>query len=140
MFALAQLAEYRTEIRKRVCSRCVERPPAGPPCAPLGKRCGLELHLPMFLDAIHEVDSPLIEPYLEAIRQRVCSQCSMLGSDGCPCPMDYLLVLTVDAVEAVDARRARALMRVRAPSRCGGCALPSATAQSEYTDAGCWQI
>jgi hypothetical protein len=94
----------------------------------------------MFLDAIHEVDSPLIEPYLEAIRQRVCSQCSMLGSDGCPCPMDYLLVLTVDAVEAVDARRARALMRVRAPSRCGGCALPSATAQSEYTDAGCWQI
>jgi hypothetical protein len=140
MFALDQLAEYRVEILKRVCSRCVERPPGGPPCAPLGKRCGLELHLPEFLDAIHAVDSPLIEPYLETIRKRVCSECSFRGSECCPCPMDYLLVLTVDAVEAVDARRAGALMKAGAPSKCATRILPSMTYTSESKEPGYWQI
>jgi hypothetical protein len=64
---------------------------------------------------------------------------SVLVSGLC-CPMDYLLVLTVDAVEAVDARRARALMKVRSPSRCAGCALPLATGKSEFKEPGDWQI
>jgi hypothetical protein len=108
MYTESELKEYVAEIHVKVCSRCVERPPGGPPCAPLGKLCGLELHLPRFLDAIHEVNSPLIAPYLATVRQRVCSGCSHLGCDCCPCPMDYLLVLTAGAVEAVDARRAAA--------------------------------
>ena len=33
-------------------SRCIERPPGGPPCAPLGKECGIEMHLPAVIDAI----------------------------------------------------------------------------------------
>jgi hypothetical protein len=66
--------------------------------------CGIERHLPQFLDAIHEVDSNLIEPYLDNIHRRVCSTCSRLGHEGCPCPLDYLLVLLVQAVETVDQR------------------------------------
>jgi len=57
MVGEAKLNEYLTEIREQVCSRCVERPPGGPPCAPLGKVCGVELHLPKIIDAIHEVRS-----------------------------------------------------------------------------------
>ena len=53
MYSQQQLAEYMDEIRKDVCSRCIERPPGGPPCAPLGKRCGIELNLPQLIDAIH---------------------------------------------------------------------------------------
>jgi hypothetical protein len=103
----AELAEYLAEIRQQVCSHCVERPPGGPPCAPLGKACGVEMHLPQLVDSIRAVDSHLIAPYLEHNRQQVCEQCAFLHSGICPCPMDYLAVLLVQAVETVDQRRQR---------------------------------
>lgn len=105
MIAAPQLEEYLEEIRKQVCSRCIERPPGGPPCAPLGKDCGVELHLPQLLDAIHEVRDPLIGPYLDNNRRQICEHCQFLHSNICPCPMDYLAVLLVQAVETVDARQ-----------------------------------
>ena len=105
MFTESELAEYREEIQERVCSRCIERPHFGPPCAQLGKECGIEMHLPQFLAAIHEVESDSIEPYLDSIHRRVCNSCPRLGGEGCPCPLDYLLVLLVQAVETVDQRK-----------------------------------
>jgi hypothetical protein len=105
-----EMAEYLTEIREKVCSCCVERPLGGPPCEPLGKNCTIEQHLPRFVDAVHEVNSPLIQPYLDNIQRRVCVQCHSRGGDFCPCPLDYLLVLVVQAIETVDQRRARAEM------------------------------
>jgi hypothetical protein len=105
MTGLPECAEYLDEIREQVCSRCVERPPGGPPCAPLGKDCGVELHLPALVKAIHEVRSDTIAPYLEHDRQQICANCAFLHSSICPCPMDYLLVLIVDAVEKVDERK-----------------------------------
>ena len=104
----AELQEYLGEIREQVCSRCVERPPGGPPCAPLGKQCGIELHLPELIDAIHRIDSGSIVPYLVTNRRLICEHCALHYHDGCPCPMDYLAVLLVQAVETVDARRANA--------------------------------
>ena len=105
MYATAELQEYLDEMRTFVCSRCVERPPGGPPCEPLGKKCGLELHLADFVTAVHGVESPLIEPYHDNVHKCVCSGCSNKGCDRCPCPMDYLLVLFVQAIETVDRRR-----------------------------------
>jgi hypothetical protein len=99
-----ETAEYLAEIRKQVCSRCPERPPGGPPCAPLGKTCGVEAHLEALLDSIHQVSSPLLEPYLAHNRDHICEQCAFLHSSICPCPMDYLAALVVEAVEAVDER------------------------------------
>jgi hypothetical protein len=46
MCAGVDLDEYKSEIREQVCARCIHRPPGGPPCEPLGKRCGIELDLP----------------------------------------------------------------------------------------------
>lgn len=105
MITELEFEEYLGEIRKQVCSRCVERPAGGPPCAPLGKDCGVELHLPALIDSIHEVHSGRIDPYLNHNRQTICEKCAFLHSSICPCPMDYLAVLLVDAVETVDARR-----------------------------------
>jgi hypothetical protein len=107
MLAEQDLMEYREEIRRHVCSRCPERPPGGPPCALLGKECGVEMHLPELIDSIHAVHSKLIAPYLEHNRREVCAHCKYLLSDICPCPMDYLAVLLAEAVEAVDERRAQ---------------------------------
>jgi hypothetical protein len=115
MVSQAQLNEYLDEIRKQVCSRCVERPPGGPPCAPLGKVCGIEAHLAEIIDSIHENNSGLIKPYLETNRKHVCQECTFLHSSTCPCPMDYLVVLLVEAVETVDARRAQEAAEVLDP-------------------------
>src|SRR5438034_1216835 len=65
MVAKAEVAEYLEEIRKHVCSRCIERPPGGPPCAPLGKNCGVEMHLPELIDSIHQINSVWLEEYQE---------------------------------------------------------------------------
>ena len=52
MIAETDLHEYLDEIRQEVCSRCVERPLGGPPCGPLGKPCGVELHLAGLVEAV----------------------------------------------------------------------------------------
>jgi hypothetical protein len=120
MVATAELAKYLHEIREQVCSRCIERPPGGPPCAPLGKTCGVEMHLPELIDSIHAVRSDWIEPYLDHNRQAICSKCAFLHSRICPCPMEYLLALITEAVETVDGRlqhseQARRFVSVASP-------------------------
>src|SRR6266568_439667 len=104
MLTEPEIQEYLDEIRKQVCSRCVERPPGGPPCAPLGKNCGVEMHLGNLVESIHQVSSKLLEPYLERNRNDICQKCAFLDSAICPCPMDYLAALVVEAVETVDER------------------------------------
>ena len=53
MYTQAELDEYMAEIREHVCSRCIEKPPGAPPCAPQGKRCGIELHLSEVVEVSH---------------------------------------------------------------------------------------
>src|SRR5271166_2362581 len=107
MLSTAEQAEYLAEIRTQICANCVERPAGGPPCEPQGKMCGVEQHLPELIEAIHSAFSGSIGPYFESKQRQVCDHCSFQHSRFCPCPMDYLLVLVVEAVEAVDARHER---------------------------------
>lgn len=97
--------EYLAEIRRQVCSHCKERPEGGPPCAPLGKPCGVELYLPELIEAIHEVRDDAIEPYRQSKEKYVCSRCAYLNSGFCPCPLDYWFAPIIEAVESVDKRR-----------------------------------
>jgi hypothetical protein len=106
MLAEPDVQEYLAEIRQKVCTRCPERPVGGPPCAPLGKICGVEEHLPELIESIHATQSSLLAPYLDHNRQEVCAHCAFQHSSQCPCPMDYLSSLIVEAVEEVDRRRA----------------------------------
>lgn len=112
MIAEAELQEYLDQIRQDVCSRCVERPAGGPPCVPLGKPCGVELHLAPLVEAVSQVSSPLIAPYLEHNREVVCEACPYLHSEHCPCPMDSLAVLVVQAIETVQERRKQSAERL----------------------------
>jgi hypothetical protein len=98
-------ADYLLEIRSRVCSRCVDRPPGGPPCAPLGKKCGVEMHMSALIDSVGQVHNKLLGPYQDHDRQAICEKCALLNSSFCPCPMEYLAELIVEAVEVVDERR-----------------------------------
>ena len=104
MVADIPMEEYLAEIRQQVCRCCVERPPGGPPCEPLGKVCGIEMHLPKLVEAIHSIDSRWIRAYLGHNREVICQQCAFHHSSICPCPMDQLVFLVVQAVTAVDER------------------------------------
>lgn len=104
MYTQQQLDKYMVEIRNEVCSRCIERPPGGPPCAPLGKRCGVELHLPEIVQVAHSARHDAMEPYIARFHEDVCSHCKNRTSNQCPCPLDYLLLLAVQAIDAVDER------------------------------------
>jgi hypothetical protein len=96
--------EYLAEVRAQVCSRCIERPPEGPPCLPQGRACAIELHLPALVEAVHDVHSALMGPYVERMHQKICPSCPFAGPGCCPCPGEYLLELAVEAIEAVDER------------------------------------
>ena len=106
MYEGTDLEEYMAEIRNYVCSRCIERPPGGPPCQPLGKRCGVEINLGELVEAVHQEHSNWMDPYIHRFHQDVCTHCVNLPTGQCPCALDYLLELAVEAIEAVDERRA----------------------------------
>ena len=105
------LDEYLAAIREQVCSHCIERPPGGPPCLPLGKLCGVEINLRQLVDAVHQVQSGRIDPYAERFHDDVCAQCVNLDTTSCPCVLDYLLELAVEAIEDVDSRFSGNVMR-----------------------------
>lgn len=105
MIAEPDFQEYLDEIRQQVCSRCIERPPGGPPCAPLGKRCGIELNLQRLVEAVGSVHSISMDPYIPVYHDHVCTHCTNRLTSQCPCPLDYLLLLAVEAIETVNDRR-----------------------------------
>ena len=102
MYAHRELEPYMAAVRKQVCSRCIERPLGGPPCLPLGKRCGIEINLGKLVEAVRTVDAGRIDPYIEAFHHIVCEGCPNRPTSQCPCPLDPLLLLAVEAIETVE--------------------------------------
>jgi hypothetical protein len=107
MYTQPPLDEYLAEIREQVCRHCVDRPPGGPPCAPHGKLCGIELHLPEIVELAHATYSRVIDPYIDRFHADVCAHCAGRQTRHCPCPLEPLLMLAIEAVETVDARHSR---------------------------------
>jgi hypothetical protein len=102
MLTDSQLQAYMSEIREEVCGHCIDRPPQGPPCAPRGKRCGIEMHLAQIVQLTHAVRNQAIDPYLDHLHVDICRDCPIAATDDCPCPLEYLLVLAIQAIETVD--------------------------------------
>jgi len=107
MYSVAELDEYMAEIRKHVCSCCIERPSGGPPCAPHGKVCGVESNLSQIIDVAHATRSRAMDVYIERFHGDVCPHCVNRESPQCPCPLDALLLLAIEAIDAVDERHGR---------------------------------
>jgi hypothetical protein len=105
MTAEPDFQEYLDEIRQQVCSRCIERPPGGPPCEPLGKRCGIEMNLQSLVKAVRSAHSTSMDSYIAVFHDDVCTRCTNRTTSQCPCPLDYLLLLAVEAIETVNERQ-----------------------------------
>jgi carbon storage regulator CsrA len=101
-----ELRDYEEALRAEVCSHCVERRPNCPPCGPFGKTCGIERHVAELVDICRQTESKCIHPYIEKLHEEVCKQCEFKDSPSCPCPLDYLMLLAVEAVERVESRQA----------------------------------
>jgi hypothetical protein len=99
-------SEYVTALRERVCSRCIARQPGTPPCAPHGVVCGIEIHVPKLVGICRSTDSDQMDTYINKLHDEICAECAYRTAPICPCPLDYLLELAVEAVEAVESRRA----------------------------------
>lgn len=106
MTSASELEAYRQALRAEVCSRCIERQPNAPPCAPLGKGCGIEQHLEELIEMCRTTDSALMDPYIDQLHEIICPTCKDKDTSSCPCPLDYLLQLAVEAVEKVRWRKA----------------------------------
>jgi hypothetical protein len=104
MVTQPQLYEYLAEIREQVCSHCIDRPPEGPPCSPRGKLCGIELHLQEIVELAHATHSRTIDPYIERFHEDICAHCASRDTHHCPCPLDPLLLLAIEAIDTVDER------------------------------------
>jgi hypothetical protein len=105
MLTDAEHEEYLAELRSQVCSRCIERGPNCPPCAPHDKTCGIETHLAELVEFCRTTNSIQMETYLDELHDRICPGCAYRDSANCPCPLNYLLQLAVEAIETVEQRR-----------------------------------
>jgi hypothetical protein len=115
-----ELDEYRAQLREDVCSHCIERHPNAPPCGPLGKGCGIERHLESLVGICRSTHSGLMDPYIDQLHDAICPTCEFKDRPTCPCPLNYLLQLAVEAVEKVERRRAEATEQDAADSENGG--------------------
>ncbi len=98
--------DYLLELREHVCSHCVERQPDCPPCTPHGKACGIELHLPELVSICRTTDDVQMDTYIQQLHDKICLTCEDRDKPTCPCPLEYLLKIAVEAVERVERRRA----------------------------------
>lgn len=105
MAVMTGLEDYAKELEDQVCRRCVARVAGSPPCSPRGVGCGVEQHLEKLIEICHTVDSTLIDPYMDRLRDEICETCTNRPTEHCPCPLEYLLPLAVSAIENVDRRR-----------------------------------
>ena len=78
---------------------------AGRLAHPLGERCGIEINHAALIDAVHGVRSLTMDPYIDRFHDDVCTHCPNRVTDQCPCPLDALLLLAVEAIEGVDQHR-----------------------------------
>lgn len=99
------LADYQVQLQADVCSHCIERSSHVPPCGEVGGGCGIVMHLAELVELCRTTDSARIDPYIEKLHSQICATCDRQDAPCCPCPLDYLLALAVEAIEKVERRR-----------------------------------
>ncbi len=108
------MQEYLDAIRSRVCPVCMDavmREDRFVRCGlPSSRKCPVEVYLPQVLEVMESVDSPLIEDYIPALRQKVCALCAYSEGDFCAlrvqadCALDRYFVLVAEAIDGVRTR------------------------------------
>lgn len=108
--------EYLEAIRHRVCSVCIdgifEKDQKWVRCGlPKDRICPIERHLPQVIEVVECIDSPWMEDYVNALREKVCSNCAQTEAGICDfrlkadCALDSYFMLVAEAIEEVRDRQ-----------------------------------
>jgi hypothetical protein len=100
------IGRLASQILLKICAVCPDRN-VDATCNRLqAGTCTLMAKLTPAAEAIHQVNSDHIEPYIQALREEVCSKCDLRYPDGsCApretdnCMLDTYLPLVVEVIE-----------------------------------------
>jgi len=108
---MERMEEYLKAIKQHVGRACLDRKDDGTCDPPEGRKCALDLHLPLIVEAIKTVDSEWIADYARTLGDTVCSQCPGQDErarcyirDHRECCLDNFVYLVVEAIEETDRR------------------------------------
>lgn len=102
---------YWPSVQAKVCTHCIDSD-GHSNCRLSGEEeCALKIHFPQIVEAVLSVESDRIDPYIEALRQKICATCKHQSPDGkCTfrtkfdCGLDRYFPLVVEAIEKLRAR------------------------------------
>lgn len=103
-----QLEPYRKAIAERICTFCNDRDVHGRCARPEDEPCALHAHLDLVVESILGVgDSPVVDPYVAALRARTCPHCRQDENGKCAlrelsqCAPDAYLLPVIEVIEDV---------------------------------------
>jgi hypothetical protein len=102
------LEEYWQAVSARVCAKCIDGDGRGN-CRLTGAlTCGLRAHFPKIVETVLSIHSEEMEPYIDALRKNVCTDCVNQSPDGrcsfrvnLDCGLDRYFPLIVETIEQV---------------------------------------
>ncbi|MFQ5928848.1 MAG: hypothetical protein ACE5MK_04060 [Acidobacteriota bacterium] len=71
MLTKRELQQLDRRLKDLICSECIV---AGTCTSPLGE-CPISLHLPRLVEVVRSVQSDRMEPYVQKVREDVCTLC-----------------------------------------------------------------
>jgi len=106
---------YWRALQETVCAVCLDQHGDGSCGLPKGRVCAMKRHLPLLADVVHNVESPRMDDYVDAVERSICTRCPEQDAaghcgyrDNASCALYTYLPLVMDAIEATDdARRSR---------------------------------
>jgi hypothetical protein len=108
MLSQVQLKEMEEALRERICSVCVDRSLEGICRLEAERECALFNSFPQIVLAVSRVRSAVMDDYVAAIRNAVCSRCAHQDADGfcgvrdeVRCILDRYLLLIVQTIEEI---------------------------------------
>lgn len=101
---------YEEAVREKVCARCIDGDNLGHCRLSGSQECAVKLYFPSIVRAVLAVQGDKMDPYVESLRNSVCSTCRHRSSDGTcqlsqqlDCGLDRYFPLVVEAIEGVKA-------------------------------------
>jgi hypothetical protein len=110
--SMEDLEKYWRAVQSRVCIKCVDGDGQGNCRISNEDLCGLKLHFPRIVETILSVQSSALDPYVDALRHNVCTDCKHQLPDGTckvrtniDCGLDRYFPMVIEAIESVRSQR-----------------------------------
>jgi hypothetical protein len=113
---MEDLDKYWQAVQGRVCRKCVDGDGHGNCRISDQEECGLKLHFPRIVETVLSMRSSTLEPYVNALRQNVCTHCQHQLPDGTckvradiDCGLDRYFPMVIEAIEGARSQTENAI-------------------------------